>query len=312
MGNEIYQTPPGSTLDSNSCDELCIDYERLQCSYWKYDKAEKQCTLYESKDNECSFLSGPELPSIESCIENYSTITPPATKTSISTSTSTTTTTATTTTTTTTTATTTSKTTTTTTTSTSTTTSTTSSHDDTLWPLEAANTRCEARTKVSETMDQLECQRECESSSNCVGIERSHQPSYDRHCIICFDDDFQTSANGFGFYRRPGFEYQGFLWYLGKEGASCDSTCKDLGMNNLAEAAAGVIEEDDCTLMNNFLDQGEMTKGEWTNCFTYGYFYTWSDLYYCVHYGDSNFCGVKPGYDNDDEGRRLICPCLQI
>ena len=70
MGNEIYTTPPGSTLDSNSCDELCIDYERLDCRYWRFNKDEKQCTLYDSKDSECSFVSGPELPSIESCIGN--------------------------------------------------------------------------------------------------------------------------------------------------------------------------------------------------------------------------------------------------
>ena len=70
VGNEIYTTPPGSTLDSNSCDELCIDYERLDCSYWKFDKDEKQCTLYESKDSECTFVSGPESPSIESCTGN--------------------------------------------------------------------------------------------------------------------------------------------------------------------------------------------------------------------------------------------------
>ena len=69
-GNEIYTTPPGSTLDSNSCDELCIDYERLDCSYWLFDKDEKQCTLYDSIESECSFVSGPESPSIDSCIGN--------------------------------------------------------------------------------------------------------------------------------------------------------------------------------------------------------------------------------------------------
>ena len=67
LGTEIYTTPPGSTLDSNSCDELCIDYERLDCTYWVYNKTEKQCTIYDSKDSECSFISGPEQPSIATC-----------------------------------------------------------------------------------------------------------------------------------------------------------------------------------------------------------------------------------------------------
>ena len=68
LGNEIYKTPSGSTLDSNACDELCIDYERLDCRYWMFNKDEKQCTLYDSMNSDCSFLSGPEQPSIESCI----------------------------------------------------------------------------------------------------------------------------------------------------------------------------------------------------------------------------------------------------
>ena len=69
LGAEIYTTPPGSTLDSDACDELCIDYERLDCSYWMFNKEEKQCSLYESMDRDCSFVSGPELPSIESCLD---------------------------------------------------------------------------------------------------------------------------------------------------------------------------------------------------------------------------------------------------
>jgi len=81
LGTKIYTTPPGSTLDSNSCDELCIDYERLDCTYWSFDKDEKQCTLYDSMESECSFLSGPELPSIESCIDYTTTSKPDETST---------------------------------------------------------------------------------------------------------------------------------------------------------------------------------------------------------------------------------------
>ena len=85
-------------------------------------------------------------------------------------------------------------------------------------------------------------------------------------------------------------------------------------MNNLAEAADGAIEEDDCSLINHFLDQGEReltTKGN-TPYFTFGYFYTDSYLYFCAHNG-STIIGVKPGkilLSNSD--RRLICPCYQL
>jgi len=93
LGEEIYTTPPGSTLDSDSCDELCIDYERLDCSHWMYNKVEKQCTLYDSSDSDCSFISGPEQPSIESCIEGVSSTTSTSTTTTATATTTTTTTT---------------------------------------------------------------------------------------------------------------------------------------------------------------------------------------------------------------------------
>ena len=85
-------------------------------------------------------------------------------------------------------------------------------------------------------------------------------------------------------------------------------------MNNLAEVAHGRVEEDDCTLMNHFLDQGEteLTIKSPTACMTFGYFYTSTNAYYCTHYGHVTGCGVKPGYDNNNEGRRVICPCYQI
>ena len=87
-------------------------------------------------------------------------------------------------------------------------------------------------------------------------------------------------------------------------------------MNNLAESADGIVGEHDCTLMNHFRDQVQkkLTKKGTTNCITFGYFYNRSEIighYYCAYYGASTGCGVKPGYDNDDKDRRLICPCYQ-
>ena len=67
QGDAIHTTPSGSTLDANSCNELCILYERYNCTHWQFDKVEMQCSLYDSKDVDCSSISGPELPSIESC-----------------------------------------------------------------------------------------------------------------------------------------------------------------------------------------------------------------------------------------------------
>ena len=113
-----------------------------------------------------------------------------------------------------------------------------------------------------------------------------------------------------------GFEYLGLVWYLGKAGESCDSTCKHLGLNNLAEVADGAFEEDECSLINHFRDQGETklsTKGS-TSYFTFGYFYTNHYNYYCATNGSISI-GVKPGkimVANGGKDRRLICPCYQI
>ena len=87
-------------------------------------------------------------------------------------------------------------------------------------------------------------------------------------------------------------------------------------MNNLAELADGAFEEDDCSLINHFLDQGERkltTKAD-TTYFTFGYFYTDYYKYFCATNGSMSI-GVKPGNilkRNYSENRRLICPCYQI
>ena len=94
-------------------------------------------------------------------------------------------------------------------------------------------------------------------------------------------------------------------------------------MNNLAgdELFADGALEQDCSLINHFLDQGERkltAKGD-TAYFTFGYFYTDHYLYFCATKGEGTIrsrVGVKPGnpvpLGSNNPTRRLICPCNQI
>ena len=66
-GNVVHSTPEGSSPDVSHCSQLCISYEGDDCMYWKFDKNKMQCTLYDNKASDCSFVSGPKLPSIETC-----------------------------------------------------------------------------------------------------------------------------------------------------------------------------------------------------------------------------------------------------
>lgn len=68
FGAEIYVAPPGSIADSNSCDELCADFERMGCTYWKFKKENNECFLYDSSERTCDIISGPEKPNLESCL----------------------------------------------------------------------------------------------------------------------------------------------------------------------------------------------------------------------------------------------------
>jgi len=66
-GKEIYSSTPGTITDATDCGDVCDDFEDLGCSYWKFDKANETCTLFDSDDRSCNILSGPEEPNIESC-----------------------------------------------------------------------------------------------------------------------------------------------------------------------------------------------------------------------------------------------------
>ena len=107
------------------------------------------------------------------------------------------------------------------------------------------------------------------------------------------------------------FKYQGFVWYLGGSGDSCDKTCQNKGLINGATAAAKMINEGDCSVVNNFLDQGKtkLTSSTNTSYWTFGYFYDSYSKYVCTRYGPFVSAGTGPGQTNADSDRRVVCPC---
>ena len=82
------------------------------------------------------------------------------------------------------------------------------------------------------------------------------------------------------------FQYKGFSWYLGDPGNSCDKTCKDVYMMNVAVTASEVIKPGDCTVIRNFLKYGKtkLTEKSDTNSWTFGYFYDSYGKYVCTGY----------------------------
>ena len=62
--------------------------------------------------------------------------------------------------------------------------------------------------------DQLKCQKKCESSPGCIGIEYSYKMGEVGNCNVCFGrgtDDLKKpgpkNKNQFKFYRRPGISF---------------------------------------------------------------------------------------------------------
>ena len=73
-----------------------------------------------------------------------------------------------------------------------------------LWQEEDMDMACVDITDFTDVSNQYECQTKCEASDVCVGITYSHQPSFTHPCWGCMNDKLSSSANDFGFYRRPG------------------------------------------------------------------------------------------------------------
>ena len=68
--------------------------------------------------------------------------------------------------------------------------------------------------------------------------------------------------NPFGFSemqcpKSRSFKYENFIWYLAKAGDSCDTTCENFEYVNAANDAAKIIKQDDCTVMNQFMNQSK-------------------------------------------------------
>ena len=107
-----------------------------------------------------------------------------------------------------------------------------------------------------------------------------------------------------------GFLHQGFCWYLGAAGSTCDETCSNLGSTNEALAAGNVIQEEDCTVIEHFnTDQGLGLSGRaGTAVWSFGYYYTGTTKYYCSKFGSIGF-GTRIGEDNSSGTRALVCAC---
>ena len=106
-------------------------------------------------------------------------------------------------------------------------------------------------------------------------------------------------------------KHKNFYWYLSCPGDSCDKTCQINKLGNGATNAAKSIDEGDCTVMNNFSEQGktELTSKSNTSYWTFGYFYESYSKYVCTSYGSYVSAGVGPGQKNLDSDRRVVCPC---
>ena len=73
-----------------------------------------------------------------------------------------------------------------------------------LWSETDAKKRCPNHDITARVTTQQECQMNCVSDSECVGIVYSNKAGYTDVCYICKDDNLLKTGNSFGFYKRPG------------------------------------------------------------------------------------------------------------
>ena len=69
-GSSFIVTPNGTIVDPKTCEELCFEYQDLDCEYWVYDSIEDGCKLFDSQERNCQTWAGPSTPSFSSCDEN--------------------------------------------------------------------------------------------------------------------------------------------------------------------------------------------------------------------------------------------------
>ena len=70
LGDQIFESPPGSIVSSRRCQKLCLDFQFQNCTYWSYIGNEKTCYLYNSDERSCRAIGGPETPALEECTLN--------------------------------------------------------------------------------------------------------------------------------------------------------------------------------------------------------------------------------------------------
>ena len=116
---------------------------------------------------------------------------------------------------------------------------------------------------------------------------------------------------------KGGYQYptnnQDFRWFLGNAGDSCDTTCSNLLLINAAAAAMSLITTGDCNMIDHFRTSLSLsyTQNTYTAYWTFGYFYTNYQTYYCTSYGTLD-AAVNVGHTNIYSTRRLVCPCSGI
>ena len=76
-----------------------------------------------------------------------------------------------------------------------------------LWSETDPKKRCPNHDITARVTTQQECQTNCVSDSECVGIVYSNKAGYTDVCYICKDDNLLETGNNFGFYKRPGNEH---------------------------------------------------------------------------------------------------------
>ena len=120
----------------------------------------------------------------------------------------------------------------------------------------------------------------------------------------------QTSQKMIFLLLEIGFQHRGFCWYLGDPGSTCDATCSRFGFTNEALAAANVIQQDDCTIIEHFNTvQGLGISGDGaTAAWGFGYMYTNGKVRYCTNFSSISI-GTRIGEANSSPIRRLVCAC---
>ena len=73
-----------------------------------------------------------------------------------------------------------------------------------MWPEEEEDRCCEGFVQAHDVTNQLECQQQCTSMYDCVGICYSYRSGFTGLCYVCDKNNMVSVNYDFGFYRNPG------------------------------------------------------------------------------------------------------------